>query len=441
MSNPLPFLRINTPSVFKSTEEQVQYFAIELNRIFEQLTRWLQDNSEQSDKVRVFGADIDLGGHRILNQENPIALTDGANRRYVDDQDDDLREQIQDILDDTHNGNDESSRSILLQRAVPTTVDDTIDIGSFLLTNDAHAFDLSITVADSSFSVAKAYTIVTQRGINAAWEIALPLVDTGAGSSQDFDLDVWQEDATSTLWLRLRRSLGTTAGTATIQITPRGKQTDQFRDASTTASVTAPVLFLSTAILTAQAGDVGINAQTLNRFGSGVALTIRGAAGADSRAHVEMENPAPGVNSVLGSLRWYAAAVLQATITARCDGATDSGAYSFFVKETGGAIALGLVLTSIQNLILGGGAVVGTNGKKVFAIAIGTPPTTSPANTVQMWAQDFTAGNAAPTFMCENTDVIQLAKGAALTASDGTLANAVVRIGELEARLTALGLL
>lgn len=44
-------------------------------------------------------------------------------------------------------------------------------------------------------------------------------------------------------------------------------------------------------------------------------------------------------------------------------------------------------------------------------------------------------------FRTENGSVIKLFTGAALTASDGTLANAVTRIAELEARLQAHGLI
>lgn len=71
----------------------------------------------------------------------------------------------------------------------------------------------------------------------------------------------------------------------------------------------------------------------------------------------------------------------------------------------------------------------------------GTIPSTTPANHFAMYSADIVAGNAAPHFRTENGDIVKLFKGAVLTTSDGTLANAVIRIGELEARLQALGLL
>lgn len=71
----------------------------------------------------------------------------------------------------------------------------------------------------------------------------------------------------------------------------------------------------------------------------------------------------------------------------------------------------------------------------------GTNPTTTPADHFIMYSADIVAGNAAPHFRTEAGDIVKLFKGAALTASDGTLANAVTRIAELEARLQAAGLI
>jgi len=66
---------------------------------------------------------------------------------------------------------------------------------------------------------------------------------------------------------------------------------------------------------------------------------------------------------------------------------------------------------------------------------------TAPGASFLMYSQDISANVGAPHFMIGNGDVVKLFKGAALTAPDGTLANAVIRIAELEARLQAAGLL
>jgi hypothetical protein len=71
----------------------------------------------------------------------------------------------------------------------------------------------------------------------------------------------------------------------------------------------------------------------------------------------------------------------------------------------------------------------------------GTNPTTTPADHFIMYSADIVAGNAAPHFRTENGNIIRLFQGAALTASDGTLANAVTRIAEIQARLQAHGLI
>lgn len=93
-----------------------------------------------------------------------------------------------------------------------------------------------------------------------------------------------------------------------------------------------------------------------------------------------------------------------------------------------------------QNLRLGASA-TGSSGTYTFVHGSGTAPTTSPANAYQVYSNDIVAGNAAPHFRTENGDVVKLYKETALTASDATLANAVIRIGELETRLQNLGLI
>ena len=93
------------------------------------------------------------------------------------------------------------------------------------------------------------------------------------------------------------------------------------------------------------------------------------------------------------------------------------------------------------NLVLGQGS-IGTSGTNTFAQFTGTAPSTSPADLFQTYSADWN-GAGTGTFHLRNEEghTIKLFKGAALTASDGTLANAVTRIGEIEARLQALGLL
>ena len=206
--------------------------------------------------------------------------------------------------------------------------------------------------------------------------------------------------------------------------------------------MTASTAILESARLSVKDGDLLFNTDTTREITVGdTTFTISGVEGEDERPGIALVNTNPGTDSFTGEVRFYSGSTLVATASSRTDGATDAGLLSFFTRKTGGAITLTLRLTSLKNLILGGGVASGANGEKVFVLGTGTPPTTSPEDSWQTWSQDFVAGNACPHFMTENTDVIKLAKGAALTTSDGTLANAVVRIGQLEARLQALGLL
>jgi len=77
----------------------------------------------------------------------------------------------------------------------------------------------------------------------------------------------------------------------------------------------------------------------------------------------------------------------------------------------------------------------------VLGIKNGTAPSSSYTDAIQIYSADESAGNACPHFRTEGGDVVKLYQESALTASDGTLANAVTRIGEIETALQNLGLL
>jgi len=69
------------------------------------------------------------------------------------------------------------------------------------------------------------------------------------------------------------------------------------------------------------------------------------------------------------------------------------------------------------NLGVGGQGTFGTSADKVIAIASGTAPATSPANTIQLYSADFAAGNACPYFRTEGGTVIGLNQS--LLTTDG----------------------
>lgn len=102
----------------------------------------------------------------------------------------------------------------------------------------------------------------------------------------------------------------------------------------------------------------------------------------------------------------------------------------------------GIYINDSGNFYFGGatGISLGTGSNAIIQKS-GTAPSSNIADHYYQYSADIVAGNAAPHFRTENGDIVKLFKGAVLTTSDGTLANAVIRIGELEARLQALGLL
>lgn len=76
--------------------------------------------------------------------------------------------------------------------------------------------------------------------------------------------------------------------------------------------------------------------------------------------------------------------------------ATTAGQFSITIRESdlGGAL-IPFLIDSFGNILTGGLTAAGTSAAKVFAIASGTAPTTSPADAAQVWVQDNTGQGAA----------------------------------------------
>ena len=104
---------------------------------------------------------------------------------------------------------------------------------------------------------------------------------------------------------------------------------------------------------------------------------------------------------------------------------------------TGATQALYIIGTNVG---FNGQTSFGTSGVGVVAVAIGTAPSTSPADAFQMWGADITAGNAAPHFRTEGGAVIKLYQQANIVNADGSLADITTKFNTLLGYLDNLGL-
>lgn len=149
-----------------------------------------------------------------------------------------------------------SAGGLELSRTIPIVVNDYVEIGNVSMGSGAHNLRISITNSNVGFAVAKTYLIaVDYNTTNNTWQTVLPIVDGGAYSGNDYDLDI--NVFNQTAYFRLRRSLGTTAGTAKIRIELVGESTDAFTATSATGSTTAPTIFVN-GFYQSAAGNVGI---------------------------------------------------------------------------------------------------------------------------------------------------------------------------------------
>jgi hypothetical protein len=133
-------------------------------------------------------------------------------------------------------GGTASPANVELTRTLGTTVGDVVEIGNFSVNQGAHNIRISVTVDNASFSVAKTYSITSNWNITGGiWQEVVPISNSGMyGGANDFVLDVRSPD--NVTYIRLRRTNGSAAGTATVRIESVGKITDVFTETTATAS-------------------------------------------------------------------------------------------------------------------------------------------------------------------------------------------------------------
>lgn len=163
---------------------------------------------------------IDISGYSTLtDMNNNIVLgTDGVERMRISS----AGITFANGLPITSQG----IRTIYESRTLPvsTTVNNCVAIGSFSVPFGATVLEINVVVDNTGFSVAKSYFIPIQWNLtNTVWTVANPLADTGAYSSQNFELNIHVSNDLSSL--RLRRTAGTVAGTALVTIRQHGLTT------------------------------------------------------------------------------------------------------------------------------------------------------------------------------------------------------------------------
>jgi len=142
-------------------------------------------------------------------------------------------------------------------RTMPTVANNIVELGSITLPHGAGSFEISVVVPSTGFSLTKQYLIpVNYNETAGAWHIVNPITEGGPFVSEDFTLEINVNLAVVSF--RIRRTTGTTAGTAYVSLKINGNA-PIFTESSGTASVAAPTVYYNGAILTQKDGTVSIN--------------------------------------------------------------------------------------------------------------------------------------------------------------------------------------
>jgi hypothetical protein len=120
-----------------------------------------------------------------------------------------------------------------LTRDIPTTTNNYISIGNWVLQNGSAYFEISTQVNASGFTISKSYRLsVINNATNNVWQKVLPEVDSGQSGSNNFDLLINSNG--STVSFRIKRASGSTAGEIKIYISKYGSLDDVFTSAQDT---------------------------------------------------------------------------------------------------------------------------------------------------------------------------------------------------------------
>jgi hypothetical protein len=136
---------------------------------------------------------------------------------------------------------DTNSTVYSLSRALPTVAGTEVDLGSFAATA---TFDITYSMHGSGYDQGKRYFIPAfYNATGAAWQTVNPISASGAYYGNDANLEVNVNG--NTVSFRLRRTGGTTAGTAQVTIVQHGSSA-VFTPSTATSAVSAPTVSFGT---------------------------------------------------------------------------------------------------------------------------------------------------------------------------------------------------
>lgn len=132
-----------------------------------------------------------------------------------------------------------NTKTIQTTRTVPATNGDAVDIGSWSFTNGAGELEIIITIPSSGYSQSKRYIVpIRFDATGGGWKKVNAIASTGAYSGIDFDLEY--NGASAVNAFRIRKTSGSTGGTAYITVIQQGVIADAFTPSTSTSTPAAP---------------------------------------------------------------------------------------------------------------------------------------------------------------------------------------------------------
>jgi hypothetical protein len=151
-------------------------------------------------------------------------------------------------------------RNRSLTRALPTSANGTVDIGSFSFVSGSQVLSVGVSAWGNGISVSKSYRLPVQWNQAPAntWLVAAPASSTGAYLGSDFDMDVKVSGGVVSLRLRTSASNNAT-GTAYITVQEDGSTASTtFTPSTATGSAAAPTQVFAGNLVGQNGSSVGI---------------------------------------------------------------------------------------------------------------------------------------------------------------------------------------